>query len=610
MKIKVTKEAVAITENSCINDGEVGINTCEFDLPECFEGLSVTAVFNKIPVPIYNNVCNIPSLKKGTATVGVYAYANDMHDVVLMYSPKPAVFYVNCGSYTEDTCDEERPFIGPYEEYCRLYANRLIESLSEYGAEKTLNKVTEIGSTATDEQYPSTKAVYDFVTSELGDLPTYGAEMSENKVTEIGSTATDEQYPSAKAVYDFVSQEYDTETDKPISGVAIGQGLSEAVANANRDFVAEALTAASNSVEGISNGCAVLLKDVSPIKHTVAVTVRNNKNLCSIGSAVFKQLTVLKNIVEIPAGDYVFSAVIESSDVDSNNCAVFFKNSKTGYQIGSVLPRSSGNSRVSCTFKTLQPIDEFAFYSSNTFNNGLNDTTSFTDIKVEKGSTATEYTPYIDLSTVSLKICGKNLFKDYIKSKTYDDGSAITVNDDGSVTCNMVEGTVVSFETWIRLPAGTYTISDGVDGDKTPYVVAVFYRDKNNTSSTYVGEIGTKSTLLKKITTDKTYDVKLLMYTSSSRKSKFTLYPQLEIGDTATEYEKYITESETPFSTDGCVYVPSISRNMSVVVSETDLDVEIKYKRDINKVLESFQTRYAEDITAIKNAIVSLGGNI
>ena len=63
MKVKVTEENVVITECSCINEGEVGINECSFLLPECFEGLTVTAAFNNIPVPVVDNKCNVPSLK-------------------------------------------------------------------------------------------------------------------------------------------------------------------------------------------------------------------------------------------------------------------------------------------------------------------------------------------------------------------------------------------------------------------------------------------------------------------------------------------------------------------------------------------------------------------
>ncbi len=159
MKVIVTKEAVVIAEYSCINEGEVCVNTCYFDLPECFEGLSVTAAFNNIPVPITDNQCNIPSLKKGTVTLGVYAYTEDETGVTLMYSPKPTVFYVNPGSYSEEIGVEEIPTVTEFEQYCRSFFGEMQKLLVD--TEQTSNKVTEITEESTHEQYPSAKAVYD-----------------------------------------------------------------------------------------------------------------------------------------------------------------------------------------------------------------------------------------------------------------------------------------------------------------------------------------------------------------------------------------------------------------------------------------------------------------
>ena len=65
MKVKVTENDVFITENSPVNQGDYGVNECEFQLPESFKGLNVTAVFSGIPVPVANGKCIIPSLKQG-----------------------------------------------------------------------------------------------------------------------------------------------------------------------------------------------------------------------------------------------------------------------------------------------------------------------------------------------------------------------------------------------------------------------------------------------------------------------------------------------------------------------------------------------------------------
>ena len=124
MVIEVNKQEVKIKEPLAINEGECGVNKCKFILPECFEGLCATAVFNNIPVPIVNGECVIPSLKKGNAVAGVYAYLEGESGIKIMYSPKPTVFYVSEGSYSDVVNEEAFPDISLYEEYCRSILNK------------------------------------------------------------------------------------------------------------------------------------------------------------------------------------------------------------------------------------------------------------------------------------------------------------------------------------------------------------------------------------------------------------------------------------------------------------------------------------------------------
>lgn len=136
MKAEVTKEKVVITEYDCINEGELYVNSCEFSLPECFDGLNVTAVFNNIPVPVIDNRCVIPGLANGSVEMGIYAYAEADGDTELMYSPMPAIFFVNKGSYTGEVAVEKIPTITEYEQFCHGFTEQLVNALSEDIAEK------------------------------------------------------------------------------------------------------------------------------------------------------------------------------------------------------------------------------------------------------------------------------------------------------------------------------------------------------------------------------------------------------------------------------------------------------------------------------------------
>ena len=161
MDVKVTKDTVSIIRYTTVNEGEAGVNACHFQLPEEFSGLTVTAAFNSIPVPVINGECLIPTLKKGTVVLGVYAYKEGDEGVTLMYSPKPTAFYVNEGSYIEEPAVEDMPTIGEYEKYCTMFSEYLARKVEGY--ESLENRVTEITEASTHQQYPSAKAVYELV---------------------------------------------------------------------------------------------------------------------------------------------------------------------------------------------------------------------------------------------------------------------------------------------------------------------------------------------------------------------------------------------------------------------------------------------------------------
>ncbi len=120
MIVSVSKDEVKITELTQVNQGDYKVNLCTFILPECFSGLSVTAVFNGIHVPVAGNRCYIPNLENGNCILGVYAYKEENGETTLMYSPKPTVFYVDKGSFTTDVNTEDLPKVFDYETYCNM----------------------------------------------------------------------------------------------------------------------------------------------------------------------------------------------------------------------------------------------------------------------------------------------------------------------------------------------------------------------------------------------------------------------------------------------------------------------------------------------------------
>ena len=162
MVVEVTKDAVAISEYSVVNTGEFCVNECEFILPDCFEGLNVTAVFNNIPVPLVDSKCLVPTLEKGRAVLGVYAYRESETGIEIMYSPRPAFFTVSQGSFSEEVNEEAIPEISIYEQYCKMIAE---------DTKKIFDSIVErINETNTDSDIPTAKAVADYVNEVIGGI--------------------------------------------------------------------------------------------------------------------------------------------------------------------------------------------------------------------------------------------------------------------------------------------------------------------------------------------------------------------------------------------------------------------------------------------------------
>ncbi len=152
MRVKVTEKQVFITELDSIIEGEYCINRCDFVLPKSFDGLSVTAIFNGIPVPLTDGKCIIPALKNGNCIFGVYAYRKNGDEMELMYSPRPTMFFVDKGSYCDDVNEEIIPEVFDYETYCRMLQGYWRELFGE-------NTLSEFKENANEYQFYSAKGI-------------------------------------------------------------------------------------------------------------------------------------------------------------------------------------------------------------------------------------------------------------------------------------------------------------------------------------------------------------------------------------------------------------------------------------------------------------------
>lgn len=103
--------------------------------------------------------------------------------------------------------------------------------------------------------------------------------------------------------------------------------------------------------------------------------------------------TATKQVVfdtPIPAGDYVVSANVTSNDKDGTVCLMLFYYTDSGSK-GANLTRA-GRASAKITFTS--DVKHVVLYAGQNANGSANDTATFADIQLEKGSTATAYEPY------------------------------------------------------------------------------------------------------------------------------------------------------------------------------------------------------------------------
>lgn len=142
----------------------------------------------------------------------------------------------------------------------------------------------------------------------------------------------------------------------------------------------------------------------------------SGKNKCSMPNTTFEQFAEVE-IDEIPIGSYVYSAVITSTDTDSDNCVIVFLDENKNTLVSKLLDRSVGNVRVSTSFSVSVPIKFVRLYAGSSYPAGAGDTASFVDnmICFQSASNPTVFEPYSNICPISghdsvkLVRTGKNL---------------------------------------------------------------------------------------------------------------------------------------------------------------------------------------------------------
>lgn len=310
----------------------------------------------------------------------------------------------------------------------------------------------------------------------------------------------------------------------------------------------EALRRKANVIELDAEGENIVVNDSSDayllglnVYGRTTQVKTSGKNLCSLNNITFTKMENAPLDVVIPAGTYYVSLLAKSSDTEDNSCVINFY-SNDAYVNGIRFDR---NTRIKQRVALTQDVTNLYCYASTSYLDGENDTATFSDIMITVDENA-EYEPYtggipapnpeypqelVSVENPVVTIRGKNLIPfPYTDTTVTKNGITFTVNDDGSIR---VSGTATKVSVFTvfqgSLPLnGVFTLS-GVTNNVSPsthymqpYVDGVFKDAQINGGRTY--EINGNLS-------------QISLYVKNGETVNCTIYPQLEFGDHATDYE-------------------------------------------------------------------------
>lgn len=400
-------------------------------------------------------------------------------------------------------------------------------------------------------------------------------EESEDILSQMSAILEDLQSNLTELVYSNVVQSSGYDTTKVMSQAASSKTFS-------------------NAIKGNVSGKIVAMDDVSPVEHNVPVKLRS-KNLLTYP---YRNPETTKNGVTFTPNSDGSITINGTPTAEPTTYIIYAGLVFSSYKRCSIgTSVTSDGFCMSITGDTSLPVS--LAYEKNSGLGGViyvsvDKGISYQNVivypQLELGTVATDYTPYVAENTqVAVKSFGKNLIPYPYKATTITkSGVTFTDNGDGSVTLNGTSTDTVSFV----LCQGIHFFSSytGVSGSNKVVKNGLCMSNRGvNTDKVGIAfEIwgGGIPTLI-------------IFCNAGSTYNNAIVYPQIEVGETPTEYELY-KEGETVTTTisDGAE-LANIAPNMTISTDKEGVIVDAEYNKDATRVIEK-----------LTNAIIALGGSV
>ena len=223
--------------------------------------------------------------------------------------------------------------------------------------------------------------------------------------------------------------------------------------------------------------------------------------------------------------------------------------------------------------------------------------------QLEQGDTATEYTPYVEPTSVTVTRCGKNLFNVDTYSTvignldTHEvDGHSYTVKGAvGSATFAYSAGAItfrlpnkVKVKDKITVSLYVTLLEQGVYDNRVR--VWGMSQDNNNEYGTAILEQGTRQKITCTYTSGVGTLTGIMLYVNNNKLLIEADTIQVELGEVAADYEAYKGETYTS-SEDGTLEVTSIAPTMTLLADKDGVNIESEYNKDLNAVINDILSR-------------------
>lgn len=346
------------------------------------------------------------------------------------------------------------------------------------------------------------------------------------------------------------------------------------------------------------NSSVVSVNDVNAMEHKLGVRVKS-KNLCNkeyledinnwsklnanyyhipiyVGKGNTKIAVSYSNVLETGLGLFVGIKTLDDTASEAGLTYLYHNTNSSLIRNTAILKIAEDAEyayiRLNMTTANYGQISKFMEYIGN-------------DLQIEIGDTISDYTPYItDFSGVEVSRYGKNLFDIEGTLQKYIDGDYETSGSYSVVTVPLKPNT-------------KYIVK--VNGEKTgqPAFISSIKAVNSDVAkgiAIYPNEHWTA--LEKVLTTDETGNLYFGVYPINleSRYEQLNLAKvQIELGETATDYEPYQEQTATA-NEDGTVErLSSLSPNMVLMTDAEGVIINCEYYRDIDTYINNLTTNIA-----------------